>query len=116
MVILFLSVQNYYSYDALSLYFVESFLSPCRHKSFSCVLSCMKYIVHAHHMLIIFNIFVPQWNKLKFMFLLKSKFKVCVYIFSAHLWLYIACQKIVNIYTVSVFLISGWKVRGCSCL
>ena len=33
----------------------------------------------AHHMLIIFNIFVPQRNKLKFMFFLKSKFKVCIF-------------------------------------
>ena len=33
----------------------------------------------AHHMLIIFNIFVLQWNKLKLMFFLKSKFKVCVF-------------------------------------
>ena len=45
----------------------------------------------AHHLLIIFNIFVLQWNKLKLMFFLKSKIIQSMGIFSAHLWLCTAC-------------------------
>ena len=45
----------------------------------------------AHHMLIIFNIFVLQWNELKLMFFLKSKIVQSMGIFSAHLWLCTAC-------------------------
>ena len=45
----------------------------------------------AHHMLIIFNIFVLQWNNLKLMFFLKSKIIQSMCILSAHLWLCTAC-------------------------